>query len=245
MSSIFDAQGKAHTLDLEFKPKGIEKKKDPEKFSASLNLLDGLDWELESVSYDGTAIYFGSQSLEFSRTEGGAANALYSLIELDLPNEQKLTVNFGTHSSSEDSSVRLYPYSTSKTKSVLKISQQDGYQEGKQTSFFFDENGQISYNYDNKQVEEGIYVALAKFDDLENTLIQTTDNLFRSKNNYGRHIGRANKGGFGSIIPTKLETSNVDSTTEFGNIVVLQRMFQACSQIMEIDKQLLEELFKK
>lgn len=82
------------------------------------------------------------------------------------------------------------------------------------------------------------------FDDLEHTLVQAHDNLFRAKQTDGRKIGRPNQQGFGTIQPKKLESSNVDSTMEFGNIVVLQRMFQACSQIMDIDKQLLEELFK-
>ncbi len=77
---------------------------------------------------------------------------------------------------------------------------------------------------------------------MEHTLIQTHDSLFQAKNEKGRHIGRANKDGFGSIKSNQLESSNVDSTTEFANIVILQRMFQACSQIMDIDKQLLEEL---
>ena len=92
---------------------------------------------------------------------------------------------------------------------------------------------------------EGIHVALALFDDMEHSLVAAHDNLFRAKNTHDRHIGRPNQQGFGTLQPKKLESSNVDSTTEFANIVVLQRMFQACSQIMDIDKQLLEELYKK
>ena len=127
----------------------------------------------------------------------------------------------------------------------IEAFQNDGYGEGKQISFSFDENGQIAYNYDNGQAIEGIHVGLARFDDMEHTLVQTKDNLFRAKSDKGIHLGRANKDGFGSIKAKQLESSNVDSTTEFANIVILQRMFQACSQIMDIDKQLLEGLESK
>ncbi len=235
-SSIFDAQGKEHTLELEFRPLGV-KANEP-------ITNDALIWELESASFDGEPIYSYGQSIEFTRTDDGAPVSGSNLIKLDLPNDQQLSLSFGSYESSKEGSVRL-DSKTSPDKSSLKIFQQDGYREGKQTSFSFDENGLISYNYDNDQAVEGLHVALAKFDDLEHTLIQTNDNLFRSKNDSGRQIGRANKGGFGNIQSASLESSNVNANTEFGNIVVLQRMFQACSQIMDIDKQLLEELFKK
>jgi len=118
-------------------------------------------------------------------------------------------------------------------------------EEGRLVSQTFDDNGQLSYNYDNNQTLPGPSIAIAKFVDPEHSLIQTSDNLFRAKTEVGRQIGRANQGGFGAIQPKKLESSNVDSTTEFANIVVLQRMFQACSQIMDIEKQLLDELYKR
>ena len=163
-----------------------------------------------------------------------------------LNDTQAVTLNFGDYMSDKDSSVRLYKKNTADhTATAIDVKKHDGYGEGKQIGFSFDDNGQLAYNYDNGQSEDGEHVALAMFDDLEHTLIQADDNLFRAKSTNGRKIGRANKDSFGSIQPKKIESSNVDSTMEFGNIVVLQRMFQACSQIMDIDKQLLEELSQK
>ncbi|MBA3537494.1 MAG: flagellar hook-basal body complex protein [Tatlockia sp.] len=238
LADIFDAKGKEHSLELEFKPIGVR----PDDKTTK----DGLQFDLEKVLYDGNEIDFDSQSLQFMQDDNGAPQEGDNLITLKLPNYQTINLNFGTYNSEQDKSVRLNKTDLDPSKiTKIKIHKQDGYTEGKQTSFSFDENGQISYSYDNNQSVEGVYVALAKFDDLEHTLIQTNNNLFRSKNDSGRQIGRANKGGFGNIQASSLESSNVNSTTEFANIVVLQRMFQACSQIMDIDKQLLEELFKK
>jgi flagellar hook protein FlgE len=238
LATIYDAKGKEHSLELEFKPIGVK----PEDKTTS----DGLQWDLENLIYDGNEIDFDSQSLQFLQLSNGATQEGANLITIKLPDNQSINLNFGSYDSDQDKSVRLNKLDLDPSKTTkIKIYKQDGYTEGKQTSFSFDENGQISYSYDNNQSVDGVYIALAKFDDLEHRLIQTNDNLFRTKNDYGRQIGRANKGGFGNIQASTLESSNVNSTTEFANIVVLQRMFQACSQIMDIDKQLLEELFKK
>jgi flagellar hook protein FlgE len=146
----------------------------------------------------------------------------------------------------KNASVRLYKKNTADhTGTTIEVMQQDGYSEGKQMGVSFDDNGQILYQYDNGQSEAGIRLGLALFDDMEHTLVQTMDNLFRAKDTHGRHLGHPNQKGFGTIQSNTVESSNVDSTMEFGNIVVLQRMFQACSQIMEMDKQLLDELMRK
>jgi len=150
-----------------------------------------------------------------------------------------------TNKEGSDSSVQLQPSLNHPEGTQIEAFQNDGYGEGKQISFSFDENGQISYHYDNGQAIEGIHVGLARFDDLEHTLVQSKDNLFQAKRDKGIHLGRANQDGFGSIKAKFIESSNVNSTTEFANIVILQRMFQACSQIMDIDKQLLEGLASK
>lgn len=232
LDTIFDNKGKKHSLELEFKPQAT-------------GFQDGLTWDLDRVSYDGSALYFKNQSLIFSSQENGSLDEKYNSIQLNLPDNQIVNLNCGTYWTEQANSLRLNKADVTRSNSQITLSKQDGYEEGKQIGFSFDDNGQISYSYDNQKSLNGVYLALAKFTDPENNLIQTNDNLFRCKNDSSRQIGRANKEGFGTLQPQKLESSNVDSTTEFANILILQRMFQACSQIMDIDKQLLEELYKK
>lgn len=239
LNSIFDAKGIEHKVELEFKPLGSLLDKDKEK------KWDGLEWELIHVIYDGTEINFNPQSIKFSKQSDGAPLDGNNLINLYLTQNQLVTIKFGDYMTDQDKSVRLNKMDTTKPDTMIKIYKQDGYSEGKQLSYSFMDNGQISYNYDNGQSSSGIYLALARFDTPEQNLIQSSDNLFRCKNDQGRHVGRANNNGLGSLQTQKIESSNVDSTKEFATIIVLQRMFQACSQIMEIDKQLLEELYKK
>ena len=236
--NIFDEKGKAHTVNLEFEAPGMP--------GSGQNSRDNLEWNLIAATCDDATITFDTQSIKFNFDNDGSAEQGSNTIHFNLNGNQSVAVNFGEYMQDKNASVRLYKKNNADHSSTaIEVKQHDGYAEGKQIGFSFDDNGQISYHYDNGQSEEGVHVALAMFDDLEHTLVQAHDNLFRAKTIQGRNIGRPNEPGFGTIQPKKIESSNVDSTMEFGNIVVLQRMFQACSQIMDIDKQLLEELDKK
>lgn len=238
VANVYDTKGKAHKVKLEFEA--------PNTPGNGQNTRDNLEWNLISATCDDADITFDPQSLKFNFDSDGTTEQGYNTIKFNLNGNQPVTLNFGEYMNDKESSVRLYKKNTADHSSTsIEVKKQDGYSEGKQIGFSFDDNGQIFYNYDNGQSEQGTHVALAMFDDLEHALIQANDNLFRAKSIQGRKIGSPNTHGFGTIQPKQIESSNVDSTMEFGNIVVLQRMFQACSQIMDIDKQLLEELSAK
>lgn len=240
VQKIYDAQGKAHDIKLEFQSTPVLVNGD------STNIPDdGMSWDLVSISCDDAHINFSAdQKIIFNGVSQGA-KLENSSIQFSLNGSQNIKLQFGNFKEGDDKSVQLQDSKLNPEGTKIEVFQNDGYGEGKQISFSFDENGQIAYQYDNGQVINGVWVGLARFDDLEHTLVQTKDNLFKAKNDKGVHLGRANEDGFGSIKSKQVESSNVDSTTEFANIVILQRMFQACSQIMDIDKQLLEGLESK
>ncbi len=234
VAKVYDTAGKAHTITFEFESTPV--------LANSQNQDDGRSWDLIKVSCDDAPIDITpGQQIIFSSING-TTNSDNNRIHFTLNGDQQISLNFGTYGNGSDKSVELKEKALNPEGTQISVWQNDGYGQGKQISFSFDENGQISYNYDNGQSLTGVYVGLARFDDLEHTLVAGSDNLFRAKNEETRHLGRANQDGFGCIKSCQLETANVDSTKEFANIVVLQRMFQACSQIMDIEKQLLEEI---
>lgn len=231
--SVFDDKGNSHKVTLIFES------------SHKIEGDNSLHWQLtKATCNDGSTISFDEQEIHFSSEFDGTADKDANSIYFMMNTTQKVCLNFGNFTDDLEHSVRLNKKNMSPNPRPIEEIKQDGYGYGKQIEFSFDDNGLISYQYNNGQSEKGCHIALALFDDIENTLKPTRDNLFRAKHNDGRHIGRPNKDFFGAIQAKKLESSNVDSTTEFANIVVLQRMFQACSQIMDIDKQLLEGLYK-
>lgn len=233
ISSVFDKKGKEHQIMLKFK---------------AVNPKDGKEWKLESITdLSGSRIdYDPDQIVRFSREHEGYLDS-GTAISFKLDKDQSVNLQLGQTNGDETNSVVSKDTSLQPDAGLtgIQVDKQDGYGEGRQIDFSFDKHGQISYHYDNGQIITGIYIGLARFDNLENTLVQDRDNLFRAKSKEGCHIGRANQNGFGSIESKKIEKSNVDETTEFANIIILQRMFQACSQIMDIDKQLLQELSQR
>lgn len=238
--TVFDSDGKKHQLELRFEAQHQigNPNKENEKYT----------WTLTNIKYDGVDFeQYGSQEIEFeSNGQDHRIKTEKNQIKIQLQNMQNITLDFGTFYDDAYSSVLIYNKKDNPDKGTdVEEKSQDGYAFGRQIDFSFDDNGQITYKYNNDKSEEGTQIALAMFDDIANTLTPAHDNLFRARHTNGLHLGRANKELFGTIQPGKLESSNVDSTTEFANIVVLQRMFQACSQIMDIDKQLLEDLYKR
>jgi flagellar hook protein FlgE len=235
--TIFDAQGKVHTITIKLEVPG-QPGKDPMPFADQ-------NWSISEVTCDDATISFDPQSIEFDSNINGSAKEGRNLIKLLVNGDQSLNLHFGEFRSNADESVKLNKDKDNKNRSRIETYNQDGFAKGEQIGFSFDDNGLLSYHYNNGQTIDGTYIALATFRDPNRSLSYAQNNLFRAKDITNPKLGKANHSLFGSIKPQYIETANIDSTTEFSRIVVLQRMFQACSQMMEIDKQLLEDLYKK
>jgi flagellar hook protein FlgE len=233
VAKVYDKEGKSHVIRLEFAAPPV----------LANEPQDGTNWELVNITWDDNTdrIQFKTQTLMFSGIDGSATSEKNS-IQFTIDGNQTVTLHFGTYADGSDKSVQLKEAKLNPEGTKIEAIQNDGYGIGKQMGCLFNEEGQIIYKYDNGQDIKGVYVGLARFDNLEQQLIPMQDSLFRARTNSPIHLGRANQDGFGCIQTKQIESSNVDSTMEFAHIVVLQRMFQACSQIMNIDKQLLEEL---
>lgn len=49
--------------------------------------------------------------------------------------------------------------------------------------------------------------------------------------------------GIGTLTPKTIEASNVDLAGEFGDLILIQRGFQACSQILSVANDMIQQLF--
>jgi flagellar hook protein FlgE len=84
-------------------------------------------------------------------------------------------------------------------------------------------------------------VALANFSNLGG-LSRTGDNMFLETPASGAaQVGRPNTGGRGTVVGGVLENSNVDLGTEFSNLIVTQRGFQANARTITAADTLLQE----
>ena len=125
--------------------------------------------------------------------------------------------------------------------STLAMSTQDGYAAGGLTSVGFDATGTLALSYSNGQTAKGPRLALARFDS-NDAVASSGDNQFQAVDQSEWHIGPSG-GSFGTIKSGAVEISNVDLSQEFSDLVIMQRGYQASSQIVSTASDMLQELF--
>ena len=212
---VFDARGQEHSLSLQF---------------TSTNATTPGGWKLEVL--DGTTVVATSQIM-FADGEPTAATS-------------KFTFNY-TPSGGAAQSVTL-DFSADVTSfasgslSTLAMTSQDGYAPGTLSKVTFDAAGTLVASYSNGQTVKGSRLALGRFDSLD-AVEPLGGGAFGEAGGIEWTIGSAGGGGFGSVRAGMLEISNVDLSREFSNLVVMQRGYQASSQVISTANDMLQELF--
>ncbi|AET70266.1 flagellar hook-basal body proteins [Desulfosporosinus orientis DSM 765] len=111
--------------------------------------------------------------------------------------------------------------------------------------FSIDQNGVITGIYSNGEdsvTHKIAQIAVATFAN-DAGLQNVGGNFYTTTNNSGlASIGAAGEDGRASIISNNLEMSNVDLSTEFTDMIVTQRGFQANSRVITVSDTMLEEL---
>lgn len=128
------------------------------------------------------------------------------------------------------------------TLSSLAVTSQDGFAPSTLTGVNFDELGTMILSYANGQTVKGMRLALGRFDSLD-AVAASGNNQFDATNSLAWHTGMAGGGGFGSIRSGMVELSNVDLSQEFSDLVIMQRGYQASSQVISTANDMLQELF--
>lgn len=114
--------------------------------------------------------------------------------------------------------------------STATATTQDGFASGSYNGFSVDANGVISAAFSNGQTQTIGQIAVASVTN-EQGLAVEGGNLYQTTASSGAaSIGAPGAGGRGSIEDDMLEQSNVDISTEFANLIVAQRAFEANSK---------------
>lgn len=123
--------------------------------------------------------------------------------------------------------------------SEVKVKRQDGIALGTITGKTFDEKGSLKLTYSNGQKADGALLALAQISDPGN-LVQVGDALFEYR---GPQLVVVREAADDLKVRSRsLEGSNVDLTTEFSQLVLMQRGYQASSQVLSTANDMLQEL---
>jgi flagellar hook protein FlgE len=126
--------------------------------------------------------------------------------------------------------------------STVSPTSQDGLALGTLSSYSIDQSGVITGSFSNGMTQALAQVSLANFTN-PNGLAKVGGNMFAQSADSGLpQIGAPTTGGRGKISSGYVEMSNVDLSTEFTNMIVAQRGFQANSKIITTSDQMLQDL---
>jgi len=214
--TVYDASGAQHSLSVKFTNAGSSA---PNTWT--VRLLDG------QVEVGNTQMTFtdgkpaaDSAKLNFSYTPAGGV-------------PQDLTLDFSSDVTSFASG----------NLSTLAMSAQDGTAPGQLTKVTFDGTGTLVATYSNGKTAKGAQLALARFT-TPDAVQDLGHNLFAEANGIAWERGVAGSGAFGAVKAGQLENSNVDLSREFSELVVMQRGYQASSQVISTANDMLQELFQ-
>lgn len=177
-------------------------------------------------------LYFDTNGKLASVGNAPAATGNATSIDLVIENTDK-TSTFAEKISIDFSSMTQYA-----SASTIDPKTINGNAAGKMIGYEIGGDGVITASYDNGDMRILAQVVVAKFDNPEG-LEKVGDNLYKVTPNSGEFDGIGTVGTFNTGV---LEMSNVDLSSEFTDMIVTQRGFQANSRIISVSDEMLQEL---
>jgi flagellar hook protein FlgE len=129
------------------------------------------------------------------------------------------------------------------TTSTMKVSSQDGASASSITEVSFDSNGVFTAHYSNGETLQGPALALAWFNDVQ-ALNAVDGGRFTANGNQVATIAHASQKGLGNIVGGSIELSNVELTQQFTDLIIVQRGYQASSQVITSANEMIQQLLQ-
>ena len=129
----------------------------------------------------------------------------------------------------------------SSTTSQVQMLRQDGLALGSLTKTEFDDKGQLQLTYSNGETTTGATLVLAQF--LAPEQLQTLGrSLYVASESNQPILGAGLSNGFGRVMGGRVELSNVELTEQFTDLIIVQRGYQASSQISSVANEMIQQL---
>lgn len=186
------------------------------------------EWTVIVLNSGGIEI--GRQTLKFNNGVVDPATAKLTFAESS--SGRSATFDFSTSVSSFSSG----------DVSTLKASNVDGHGIGDITAIRVNDKGALEIAYSNEQTKALGSVALASFEDLQ-SLEQRDDGLFTHQGAKRVQFVTSEHASVGRVMSRRTEASNVDLSKEFGDLILVQRGFQASSQVVSVSNDMIQQLF--
>jgi flagellar hook protein FlgE len=186
------------------------------------------EWKITIT--DDKAKTVGTQTLKF--IQGQVDPATNKLVIEDKDAGLSVTLDFSQNVTSFSAG----------TVSTLRKASADGYKVGAITSIRVNDTGKLEIGYSNEQKKELGSIAIADFRDPQ-ALDQRSGGLFHDSGLAQRELMTTEDKRVGRVLSRRLEASNVDLAKAFGELILIQRGFQASSQIISVSNDMIQQLF--
>lgn len=236
--TIYDSLGNARNLTMYFTKTGAN------EWQVDARMSGG---PAGAPNYAFTNIADG-QNFDF--TSDGRLNNAFTAFDLDLDNPDDIrdadnTVvagEFGNELTSQQIQVDFASTTQFANDSTVNDLSQDGYTSGSLVGVTIQDDGTVMRNYSNEESRAAGQIALVSFRNPEG-LQPNGDNLWTSTGASGQElVGAPGTGLRGLIEPSAVETSNVDMARELVDMIVAQRAYQANSQTISTQDELLQTI---
>ena len=223
-ATIYDSQGNARNLTYYF----TKTDSATNEWDVSLRMTGGPDSA-------GTYAVAGLTTLDFDASgrleAGGQATFTFTTDEFDGTQLENLEVNVDFAGSSQFAN-----------NSTVNDIEQNGYTSGSLVGVTIENDGTVMRNYSNEESRAAGQIALVSFRNPEG-LKPDGDNLWTATGASGQElVGAPGTGQRGLIEPSAVETSNVDMARELVDMIVAQRAYQANSQTISTQDELLQTI---
>lgn len=211
--TVYDAAGVKHAVNLSFKNLGAG------SYTVTVTdaITNGLVVGTGTIKFANGVPVDGADSISFNYASTGV-------------DAFPVTLDFSTNVTSLT------------TASTLAMAAQDGYTAGVRTDQAIAADGTVKVLFSNGQTGTGAQIALAQFDS-ESELVQVGGGAFAKRADTEVEYGHAGSGAFGTLVSGHLEGSNVDLASEFSNLILMQRGYQASSHVISTANDMIQELF--
>lgn len=126
--------------------------------------------------------------------------------------------------------------------STIRAATVDGHGLGTLSSVTVDDTGQLKLIYSNQKTEQLGRVAIADVRDPDR-LERIGAGMFRDRGGAGIRLLGSGEDGIGTLVSRQIEASNVDLAQQFGDLILVQRGFQASSQVISVSNDMIQQLF--
>lgn len=223
-ATVYDSLGNARNLTLYFT-----------KLEASNDATEWSEWKVDSRLSGGPAgapAYDKAVGTMRFDASGRLARGAEQTLGFDLGDEfEHLELDMSFTGSTQFAN-----------SSTVNDTNQDGYTSGSLVGVTIQDDGTVMRNYSNEQSLAAGQIALVSFRNPEG-LQPDGDNLWSATATSGQElVGAPGTGLRGLIEPSAIETSNVDMARELVDMIVAQRAYQANSQTISTQDELLQTI---